>query len=269
MNRASASPNHGRFPAWRLVRKGISVLGSVGAGLIPLQLRYYSSVLSISLIDLVFALIFRVPLDRFMLGALVLVTCALLIAGRVIAPVLAYLKDPGRQPLPRRRVAWLAEISTAWMGALLVLQTVVKFRVLPPLLGIDMRQLMTPLELVALPIIHCLFFAAAISSRTFAGVELQTRIGIATGTVVAGNIGADHRLNYTVHGDAVNVAARLEQLNKAIGSRILISASTVELLKNRYPMVEIGRTEVRGKQEPLTIYRLDCSGGEPQAGPVT
>jgi len=109
---------------------------------------------------------------------------------------------------------------------------------------------------------------AAISSRTFAGVELQTRIGIATGTVVAGNIGADHRLNYTVHGDAVNVAARLEQLNKAIGSRILISASTVELLKNRYPMVEIGRTEVRGKQEPLTIYRLDCSGGEPQAGPV-
>lgn len=98
---------------------------------------------------------------------------------------------------------------------------------------------------------------AAISQRTFAGVALRTRIGIATGTVVAGNIGADHRLSYTVHGDAVNVAARLEQLNKDIGSRILISASTVELLEGRYPMLEIGRTAVRGKQEPLTIYKLD------------
>lgn len=478
------------------------------AGSLPLQLRYYLSVLSISLIDFVFALIFDIPLYKFLPGALLLIGFALLLARIVVAPIVAFLEDPAAHRLPRRRVAWLAEISTAWMGALLVLQTIAKFWILPPLLGIDVQALMTPLEQWSLPIIHCLFFTAviyfvmtdftailrlqifrrtgvsvgpgrsrlvyqllvgfgltsvipitlivihsvgqgsvmerqqtllqdlaaaafallvtvffisrsllrplgeleatmakvgaeglnvkapvlsrdevgrlaavfnqmadgvqeqqfirdtfgryvpkrvanailegrgsiepqtavgtilysdienftsiverlnpervvemlneyftvvlepiernggvvnqfqgdamlvtfnlpiedplhadravqaaeelqaAISGRTFAGIQLSARIGIATGTVIAGNIGAEHRLNYTVHGDAVNVAARLEQLNKAIGSRILMSESTVQLLKGQFRTIKVGRTEVRGKQEALTIYRLDSA----------
>ncbi len=58
----------------------------------------------------------------------------------------------------------------------------------------------------------------ASSGRTFAGVPLRTRIGVNTGEVIAGNIGAGDRFNYTVHGDAVNLAARLEQLNKDHGT---------------------------------------------------
>ena len=51
-------------------------------------------------------------------------------------------------------------------------------------------------------------------NKTFAGISLRTRIGISSGEVVAGNVGAGDRINYTVYGDAVNLAARLEQVNK-------------------------------------------------------
>ena len=74
----------------------------------------------------------------------------------------------------------------------------------------------------------------------FAGVSLKTRIGINSGRIFAGNIGAGERFNYTVHGDAVNLAARLEQLNKQYHSTVLISDNSFRLLTDSYP-VESGR----------------------------
>ena len=94
------------------------------------------------------------------------------------------------------------------------------------------------------------------AARRFAGIRLKTRIGIATGHVVAGNVGSGERINYTVHGDAVNVAARLEQLNKEHGTCVLISATTVELLRGDYAMGSIGTVPVRGKSAEVELFTL-------------
>jgi class 3 adenylate cyclase len=97
---------------------------------------------------------------------------------------------------------------------------------------------------------------AVMKNQIFAGVTLRTRIGISTGEVVAGNVGAGDRINYTVYGDAVNLAARLEQLNKDYDSYVLISGATVSLLTNSYPTELIGETSIRGKHEPVQLFKL-------------
>jgi len=96
----------------------------------------------------------------------------------------------------------------------------------------------------------------AVDGKQFAGVHLKTRIGIATGKVIAGNVGSGDRINYTVHGDAVNLAARLEQLNKEHGTRILVSAETVSLLQGDYRIEAMGAMDVRGKSAPVEIFAL-------------
>ncbi len=93
--------------------------------------------------------------------------------------------------------------------------------------------------------------------RTFAGISLSTRIGINTGKVVAGNVGSGDRWAYTVHGDAVNVAARLEQLNKDYGTHVLISDTTASLLTEPFPTEPIGNVTIRGKSTPIAIHKLE------------
>ncbi len=100
----------------------------------------------------------------------------------------------------------------------------------------------------------------AVTEKTFAGTRLRVRIGINTGQVVAGAVGGEERLSYTVYGDAVNLAARLEALNKDLGSRVLVSASTVEALRVSYPLTPMGQVTVRGKRRPVTLYALQTSG---------
>jgi class 3 adenylate cyclase len=95
-----------------------------------------------------------------------------------------------------------------------------------------------------------------LNTRKFAGVRLVTRIGINSGNIIGGNVGSGERMNYTVHGDAVNLAARLERLNKDYNSRVLISAATVQLLSKSYPLEAIGQVSIRGKSSQTSIYRL-------------
>jgi len=96
-----------------------------------------------------------------------------------------------------------------------------------------------------------------LQGRKFAGVELVTRIGIHTGMVITGNVGSGKRVHYAVYGDAVNLAARLEQLNKDYGTRVLISGATKELLNGAYELAPVGEVVVRGKTVPVKLYRLD------------
>ena len=96
-----------------------------------------------------------------------------------------------------------------------------------------------------------------LQGRKFAGVELVTRIGIHTGMVITGNVGSGKRVHYAVYGDAVNLAARLEQLNKDYGTRVLISGATRELLNGAYELAPVGEVVVRGKTVPVKLYRLD------------
>ena len=95
----------------------------------------------------------------------------------------------------------------------------------------------------------------AVARERYNGETINIRVGINTGEVVAGANGARGRLNYTVHGDAVNRAARLEALNKEYGSRLLVSDSTASLVGENQ-LIKIGETTVRGQSHAIELFSM-------------
>lgn len=86
--------------------------------------------------------------------------------------------------------------------------------------------------------------------------KLRTRVGINTGTIIGGTVGDTHRLGYTVHGDDVNLAARLEELNKEFETYLLVAERTKELAGDRFTFRALGKAPIRGRKQGVNVYTL-------------
>jgi adenylate cyclase len=110
---------------------------------------------------------------------------------------------------------------------------------------------------------------AAIACRDWMGksfrdtpVKLHARIGLNTGPMIVGNVGSERKKNFTVLGDAVNLASRLEAANKDVGTVLLIGEETERLARGEFVTRPISRLRVKGKLKPNQTYELICNKGD-------
>jgi len=88
------------------------------------------------------------------------------------------------------------------------------------------------------------------------GEVLGVRIGVHCGEVLAGNMGSSERMSYTVIGDPVNLAARLESLNKQYGTRVMVSGSVAEHLRGQFVLRLLALVNVVGKDVPVEVFEV-------------
>jgi adenylate cyclase len=101
---------------------------------------------------------------------------------------------------------------------------------------------------------ECWKFSAERVAKGFAPVDMG--IGLNTDMVVSGNIGSARRMDYTLIGDGVNLASRLESACKQYSARILISENTFDRLRGTYRVRDIDKVIVKGKTEPVGVYEV-------------
>ncbi len=87
-------------------------------------------------------------------------------------------------------------------------------------------------------------------------IGIEIGIGITSGTVISGNIGSERRMDFTVIGDPVNLAERLEGLTREVEHKILISEQVVTVIQKEIPCEPVGRFKVKGKQEEVLVYAI-------------
>jgi adenylate cyclase len=94
-----------------------------------------------------------------------------------------------------------------------------------------------------------------VSEREFEGRRLRLRIGVATGPVAAGTVGSAERQTYTLYGDTVNLAQRLEELNKELDTDCLICGTTFKAA-GCVDAVAKGSVQVRGRESAVEVFAL-------------
>ena len=90
--------------------------------------------------------------------------------------------------------------------------------------------------------------------REQVGRKIFMRIGMNTGLAVVGNLGSDTRFDYTMIGDVVNLAARLESANKQFGTYTMVSEATHALVVSEFSFRELGKIAVRGRSQAVRVY---------------
>ena len=98
------------------------------------------------------------------------------------------------------------------------------------------------------------------------GAQLLTRCGVNTGPVTVGALGSEDSLTFTVMGDNVNIAARLEQLNKQYGTYVMCTQETVDACRGAFGFDFKGEIAVKGRAQEVKIFAVSPVDGEDCAG---